>query len=316
MAISHYIKEIGRGKEGARALTREQSSDLMGQILDGLVSDLELGAFCMAMRIKGETPAELLGFLESIQERINPVTVDPLNLGPLNNKPVIVIPSYNGARRLPLLTPLLAGLLNQAGFPVLIHGHASEDQRLSCESVIKALGWPMLEATSTSLAQPVAFIHTRLLCSGLSRLLDVRRHIGLRNSAHSLAKLINPMAEPHKAILLTNFTHPEYEISMTESLQNAKANALLLRGTEGEAVADARRTPKMVGFVKGVPHVLHEQSLGSLESVPSFPTTLDAASTAHYIQEVLAGNISCPEPIARQVQAVQRLSTLVSSGAL
>ena len=45
MGISHYIKTIGRGRDGARALTREQAADLMGQILDGAVSDLEIGAF-------------------------------------------------------------------------------------------------------------------------------------------------------------------------------------------------------------------------------------------------------------------------------
>ena len=53
MAIGNYIKEIGRGKDGARALNREQAADLLGQVLDGTVTDLEVGAFCLAMRIKG-----------------------------------------------------------------------------------------------------------------------------------------------------------------------------------------------------------------------------------------------------------------------
>ena len=45
MSISHYIKDIGRGKDGARAIDRAAAADLMGQVLDGQVSDLELGAF-------------------------------------------------------------------------------------------------------------------------------------------------------------------------------------------------------------------------------------------------------------------------------
>ena len=53
MGIAHYLKEIGRGHAGARALDRAQACDLMGQILDGQVSDLEVGGFCLAMRIKG-----------------------------------------------------------------------------------------------------------------------------------------------------------------------------------------------------------------------------------------------------------------------
>jgi anthranilate phosphoribosyltransferase len=42
MGIGHYIKDIGRGKDGARALSREQAADLMGLILDQQVSDLSL----------------------------------------------------------------------------------------------------------------------------------------------------------------------------------------------------------------------------------------------------------------------------------
>src|SRR3990167_6824480 len=103
MSIGKYIKEIGRGKDGARALTREQATDLFGQVLDGSVTDLEIGAFCLAMRIKGETAEEMAGFLDATRQR--------LALIPAGDKPVIVIPSYNGARKLPLLTPLLALLL-------------------------------------------------------------------------------------------------------------------------------------------------------------------------------------------------------------
>ena len=61
MGISQYLKEIGRGKQGARPLAREQAADLFGQVLDGAVTDLEIGAFCIAMRVKGETPEEMAG---------------------------------------------------------------------------------------------------------------------------------------------------------------------------------------------------------------------------------------------------------------
>jgi bacterioferritin-associated ferredoxin len=71
MGISQYIKEIGRGKQGARSLTREQAADLLGQVLDGQVTDLEIGAFCLAMRIKGETPEEMAGFLDATHARLN-----------------------------------------------------------------------------------------------------------------------------------------------------------------------------------------------------------------------------------------------------
>ena len=62
MSIAAYIKVIGRGKDGARSLDRAQALDLMSQVLDGHVNDLEVGAFALAVRIKGETLDELAGF--------------------------------------------------------------------------------------------------------------------------------------------------------------------------------------------------------------------------------------------------------------
>jgi anthranilate phosphoribosyltransferase len=298
MGIGKYIKEIGRGKDGARALTREQAADLMGQVLDTTVTDLEIGAFCLAMRIKGETAEEMAGFLDATRQR--------LTLVPAGEKPVIVIPSYNGARKLPLLTPLLALLLAREGLPVLVHGTATESGRISAQEVLAALDIPAQAAIKTIAPGEVAFIPTGLLCPGLQRLLDVRRVINLRNPAHSLVKLMNPCAG--KSLVVSSYTHPEYALSMAATFELIGANALLLRGTEGESVADPRRTPKMQAFVAGQPTDLLAYQSGSLTTLPELPLAIDAASTATYIRQVMAGTQPVPAPIAQQVAHLVRLA--------
>ena len=297
MGISHYIKEIGRGRDGARALSREQAADLLGQVLDGTVTDLEIGGFCLAMRIKGETPEEMAGFLDAAQQR--------LNLLPASDRPVVVLPSYNGARKLPVLTPLLALLLAREGLPVLIHGTATESSRTSSSKVLESLGIPAQTAIKKIANGDVAFYPTEQLSPALKRLLDVRRVLGLRNSAHSLVKLMKPVAG--KALLVSSYTHPEYAVSMAATFELLKADALLLRGTEGEGVADPRRSPQMQGFIQGE-RVLNEEGLkGTLPSVPDLPKAIDADSTAAYIRSVLAGHSPLPPSIAQQVAHVLQL---------
>ena len=44
MSFAHFIREIGRGKEGARDLEFSDARQLYGAMLDGGVSDVELGA--------------------------------------------------------------------------------------------------------------------------------------------------------------------------------------------------------------------------------------------------------------------------------
>jgi anthranilate phosphoribosyltransferase len=292
MGISQYIKEIGRGKEGARSLTREQAADLFGQVLDGNVTDLEVGAFCLAMRIKGETPLEMSGFLDATYLRLARI--------PQGGGPTVVIPSYNGARKLPVLTPLLALLLAREGLPVLVHGVATESTRVYTSKVLEALDIPAQRSVQAIAPGSVAFVPTALLHGGLQKLLDVRRAVGLRNPAHSLVKLMNPCAG--EALVISSYTHPEYALSMAATFELMQSNAMLLRGTEGEAVADARRLPQMEGFIHGKRLLLQEAQPGSLAQLPDLPREIDAATTARYVQDVLAGKNPVPTPIAKQVE--------------
>lgn len=299
MGISHYIKEIGRGKDGARALDRAQARDLFGQVLDWRVSDLEVGAFCLAMRIKGETPEEMAGFLDATHERLAHL--------PSTAEPCVVLPSYNGARKLPVLTPLLALLLAREGLPVLIHGTATESARVLGSEVLGLLGVAPLSDMRPLAPGEVGWAPTELMLPGLKRLLDVRRTVGLRNPAHSLVKLMNPCAGP--AIVVGSYTHPEYALSMAQTFELTGAHALLLRGTEGEPVADPRRQPAMDAFVAGQRRLLSPKQEGSLAVLPELPTEVDAASTARYTQAVLAGDLPVPAPIAAQVRHLLALSS-------
>ena len=299
MGIGKYIKEIGRGREGARSLSREQATDLFGQVLDGEVTDLEIGAFCLAMRIKGETADEMAGFLDATHARLSRV---PDNGG----KPIIVIPSYNGARKLPALTPLLALLLAREGLPVLVHGTATESTRVYTSSILAALSIKAWNAVDAIADADVAFAPTSLLCPGLQRLLDVRRVVNLRNSAHSVVKLMNPCMG--KSLLVSSYTHPEYAVSMAATFELMQINAVLLRGTEGESVADARRMPQMDGFVRGQKLLLQEAQSGTLPLLPDLPKEFDANTTATYIRSVMAGTSAVPSSIAKQVEHILRLS--------
>ena len=310
MSIAAYIKEIGRGKEGARSLNPEQAYDLMCQVLDGQVSDLEVGAFAMAMRIKGESVDELCGFVQATRERC-------LVLQPPAG--AVVLPSYNGARKLPNLTALLALLLARHGVSVLVHGPLDEPLRTSTASVFHALGFNAARDEAEAHAawsrgEPV-FMATESLCPTLARLLAVRRVIGLRNPGHTVAKLLDP-TPLQTALRVVNHTHPEYGVALAAFLQRSAANAMLLRGTEGEPVADARRAPRLEVFVRGTRRdalCLPAQE-GVLTALPALPTGIDAASTAAYIQSVMHGGVPLPAPLLRQVDCAREALQVVAIG--
>ena len=302
MGISHYLKEIGRGARGAKPLTREQACDLFGQVLDGTVTDLEIGAFCLAMRVKGETTQEMAGFLDATHARLHQL--------PASDRPVVVLPSYNGARKLPVLTPLLALLLAREGLPVLVHGAATESSRVLASNVLNALDIPPQTAIKKVANGEIAVVETALLHPGLQRLLDVRRVVGLRNAGHSVVKLMQPVDGP--AVVVGSYTHPAFGTVMTELFALLGQTALLSRGLEGEVVCDPRRTPQLDGFVRGTQLELQAQEPGTASDVPGLPQDITIEATADYTRRVLAGALPVPASIATQVRHIVQLSTQAS----
>lgn len=300
MSIAPYIKEIGRGKEGARSLTQEQAHDLMSQVLDGRVTDLEIGAFAVAMRIKGETVSELAGFLQAVHERCIPVRTE---------RPTVILPSYNGARKLPNLTALVALMLAQEGVQVLVHGPLHDPGRVTTAEVFHDLGLTCARTAAEiddawSRREP-AFIHTEALCPPLARLLAARWTIGLRNPGHTVAKLMSPLRSG-AALRVVNYTHPEYGSLLAQFVAHTQADAVLMRGTEGEPVADPRRAPRLDVYVGGAPRadLSRVAQEGVLTELPVLPRANDAATTAVYIQSVISGEKPAPPPLVQQVECL------------
>jgi anthranilate phosphoribosyltransferase len=297
MAISSYLREIGRGARGARPLKTEHAYDLMAQVLDERVSALELGAFAIGMRIKGETVDELLGFMQALHERLARVPSD---------RPVITIASYNGARRLPNLVPLLALGLARAGARVLVHGFVHDPDRVTTAEVFQALGHEpvgSLDAVASAWQRHgCAFVPTPLLSPALDRLLQVRRTIGLRNSGHTMAKMLDPVRGA-PCLRLLSHTHPEFGQLMAGYAERSGAHMALLRGTEGEAVADPRRVPRQQIWLDGSPQadLASAPEPGSLTTLPELPAAIDPATTGAWIAGALRGERPIPPPIQSQI---------------
>lgn len=296
-----FIREIGRGKKGARDLSRDDARALYAAMLEGRVADLELGALLIGMRIKGESVNEIGGFLDAAEASFASLQAPSTEFAP------VVIPSYNGSRQMPNLTPLLACLLAKKGIPVLIHGVLTDPGRVTTAEILSEMGISPVGDTSRVSAEfsrqlPV-FMPIATLAPRLHHLLELRRVLGLRNSTHTLVKIMQPFAQP--ALRLVSYTHPEYLAMLTEYFSTAapaaRGDVFLMRGTEGETVANARRAQAVTWFHDHQPTVLIERQ-DPVDEFPPLPLSSDAKTTADWIRQALDGKQPVPEPIAEQVR--------------
>ena len=301
LAAARFIKEIGRGKDGARSMTQDDAQLLYGAMLDGRVSDLELGGILLAMRIKGESVAEIAGFLAAAEasfEQLSAPTDTPYA--------PIVIPSYNGARHMANLTPLLALLLARHGVPVLMHGVLQDPNRVTSAEILQLLDVPLSHSRADAQQQfkhrQPAFMPIDALAPRLAHLLSLRRILGVRNSTHTLVKIMQPF--DCAALRLTSYTHPEYLAMLTTYFTTAapieRGDVFLMRGTEGETVANVKRAQQIDWLHQHQRTVLSEKEL-SANAVPDLPAERDAATTAQWIAKVLRDELPVPAAIAEQV---------------
>ncbi|EKK4001686.1 DNA-binding protein YbiB [Cronobacter sakazakii] len=300
------VKEIGRGKNHARSLDHETARALYNHMLDGDVPDLEMGAILIALRIKGEGEQEMRGFYDAMQQHT-------LRLTPPVAKPVpVVIPSYNGARKQANLTPLLALLLSRLGFPVVVHGVSDDPTRVLTETIFTLMGIsPTLHAGQAQAkldGRDPVYIPVGALCPPLEKQLAMRWRLGVRNSAHTLAKLATPFGESD-ALRLSSVSHPEYVNKVGQFFIDIGGRGLLMHGTEGEVYANPQRCPQIALIENQAMRILLERQSEAATSPIALPEAKDPEVTARWTERCLSGLEPVPESLKTQMACV-----LVASG--
>lgn len=298
MDYRKIIKEVGRGKNHARDLDYATAYALYSKMLNGEVPDLELGGILIALRIKGEGEEELQGFYAAMQQQVMSLTPPASKLMP------VVIPSYNGARKQANLTPLLAMLLSKLGYPVVVHGISVDQTRVLTETVFTLLGIHPVQHAGQAQAQleskhPV-YIPVSVFCPPLEKQLALRWQMGVRNSAHTLAKLATPFAED-AALRLSSVSHPEYLPKVGTFFSDIGGRALIMHGTEGEVYANPLRCPQIALVDKQGTSILSERQQGITGDEVTLPESKDPEVTARWIERCLVGVEAVPESLKIQM---------------
>jgi anthranilate phosphoribosyltransferase len=296
MNLSGCLKEIARTDE-PRDLSEQEAHLLFAAMLDGGVADLELGACLTALHMKPESAVEMLGFHRAASERVYGLRAPDTGLRPL------VFGSYGGARRQANLLPLLVLMLQRIGVPVLLHGTLEGGGRVASAYILRELG--ILPCGSLSVAQEsldrdmLAFVPTAVLCPGLANLLALRNRMGICNPAHRLTGLLDPFGG--MGLRVTGATDAAQLARIEAFLVATGFDALLLRSTEGEAFANPRQRPRIQFYRQGEGATLFEEEMAPSRALPGEPAGIEAAATAAWIRQALAGEVPIPHPLVNQL---------------
>lgn len=288
------IRKLGHGQS---SLAESEAHDLFAAMLDGGVEELELGALLYALRIKGESLDELLGFQRAIEERHYRLKAPQGGIAP------VVIPAYGGTHETANLLPLLALLLQRFGIPVLLHGTLENHEGMAASYILRELGIlpcaSLFQAQQTLDQEKLAFLPTAVLCPGLASLLSLRNRMGLRNSAHLMAKLLRPF--DGFGLQLVSASQPDWVERLETYLLSTESHALLLQGCGGDPFANPLQRPKLEYLNRGTSEILFEAELTPSRATSNMPNPTNAKSIALWTRRVLAGETPLPLPLVNQL---------------
>jgi len=240
--FAHYVRILGKGRNGSRSLSREEAETAMRLILRNEVEPIQLGAFLMLMRVKEESPEEVAGFVRAARADMAP----PAGLGA-----DLDWSSYAGKRRhLPwfLLSTLL---LAENGVRVFMHGASGHTAgRIYTQDVLSTLGlrfatsWD--EVAEDLEARNFAYFPLEHMCPRLHEIIQLRPLLGLRSPVHTLARLLNPLDAPY---VMQGIFHPGYRpVHQEAALLLEQPHLAVIKGEGGEIEVN----PDMACLVQSV----------------------------------------------------------------
>lgn len=227
--FAQYVRILGKGRKGSRALSEQEAFDAMSMILRGDVLDIQLGAFLMLLRVKEETGEEIAGFVRAARDAM-----------PAERKTLqadIDWASYAGKKNhLPWYLPACL-LLAQNGVRVLMHGAGGHTlNRLYTEDALAALGIGVadsfVDARERLSRTGFAYLPLAVMSPRLAEIIGVRNVLGLRSPVHTLARMLNPA---DAALVFHGIFHPSYRpIHQESAALLGYRNLAVIKGEAGE----------------------------------------------------------------------------------
>jgi len=171
------------------SLTRTEAAEVMSQIMTGGATPAQIGAYLVALRMKGESIDEIVGSARIMREMATPVRVD-------DNLVVDTCGTGGDSSGSFNISTTVAFVVAGAGVTVAKHGNRSISSKCGSADVLTALG-VNLEIPTASVEAcineiGIGFLFAPLFHSAMKHAIGPRREIGVRTLFNLLGPLTNP----------------------------------------------------------------------------------------------------------------------------
>jgi len=226
MAELYSWPEILTALLDRRDLSVSESTWAMRQVMSGEATPSQLGAFLVALRAKGETVDEIVGFRDAILEAALPLPVPAA---------VLDIVGTGGDRYGTVNISTMSAIVAAAtGVPVVKHGNKAASSASGSSDVLGALGIDLTlspERVAEVLAEVgITFAFASAFRPGFRHAGPTRKELGVPTVFNYLGPLCNPARAEANAV---GVAHADRVPLITGVFRTRGATALVFRGDDG-----------------------------------------------------------------------------------
>jgi len=210
-----------------RDVNEEEAAAVMGEIMSGQATPAQIGAFLVALRLKGETVEEIAGMARAMREHSLRVEVD----GPL----VDTCGTGGDAQGTFNVSTAAAFVAAGAGARVAKHGNRAATSACGSADVLEALG-AKIDLPPEGVARCIreagfGFMFAQTYHPAMKHVAGPRREIGIRTVFNVLGPLTNPAGAQAQVL---GVARPELAPKMAAALQRlGSRRVLVVHGQEG-----------------------------------------------------------------------------------
>ena len=252
--------------------------------MTGTVSQAQLAGFLIALRVKGETVDEIVGFRDAVLEHAVPLPVDPMALD---------IVGTGGDRFGTVNVSTMASVVAAAsGVPVIKHGNRAASSSAGSSDVLAALGLDLslpAERVAEVLGEVgITFAFAGAFHPGFKHAGPVRAELGVPTVFNFLGPLCNPARPEASAVGVAHLDRVPLIVGV---FQTRGATALVFRGDDGLDELTTTGHSHMWEVSRGTvkEHDLDPRELGIPRASIDDLVGGDAAHNAAIVHEVFAG---------------------------
>ena len=221
------IKQVLIKLSEAKNLSGEEMRQAMNEIMSGEASEVQISAFLMGLRVKGETVEEIAAAVAILREKMLPVEAP-------ENAIDIVGTGGDGMGTLNISTAT-AIIVAAAGVPVAKHGNKALSSKSGSSEALQALG-VKLDLSADDIAKSISKANIGFMFApnhhpAMKYVGPVRQELGIRTMFNLLGPQSNPAGV--KRYLLGVYAKQWVEPVASALLANGATSAWVVHGSDG-----------------------------------------------------------------------------------